>query len=244
MGEAATISYVVPCFQEEEALVPFADLLLRIEATEIVFVDDGSTDGTAACLGRLSRGDARVRIATHPVNRGVGAAMRTGIRATSGEVVVVYDVDATYPLADAGELVAQVRAGADLATASPFVAGGASPAVPWPRLVLSRGAVAAYRWAVGPAARGVETFTCAFRAYRGSWVRALDFESDGFPAAAEILGRALLEGRRVVEVPSTLTPRRAGASKMRVGRALAGHLAILRRLRRLRRDAAGGAATR
>ncbi len=235
VDEHPSVSYVVPCFQEEEALAAFAPLLPRIAACEVVFIDDGSTDDTARALDALAQADPRVRVLTHERNRGVGAAMRTGIAATSGEVVVVYDVDVTYPLEDAATLVEEVRDGADLATASPFVEGGTSPDVPWPRLLLSRGAVAAYRWALGPGARHVATFTCAFRAYRGPWIRALGFESDGFSAAAEILGRALLEGRRVVEVPSTLTPRQAGESKMRVGRALVGHLAILRRLRALRR---------
>lgn len=227
-------SFVVPCFQEEAAVPSFRAVLPRIEATEIVFVDDGSTDQTAAQLDALLADDARVRVVTHDVNRGVGAAMRTGIAATSGDIVVVYDVDRTYPIDDARALIDAVEGGADLATASPFLDAGDTDDVPWPRLLLSRGAVAAYRWALGPRADSIRTFTCAFRAYRGDWIRGLAFESDGFPAAAEILGRALLDGRRVVELPSTLGVRTAGESKMRVGKALRGHLGIVRRLRALR----------
>ena len=92
------VSFVIPCYQEEDALAALRPLLGGIDAEEIVFVDDGSTDATAATLAEIAAGDARVKIETHAANRGVGAAMRTGIAATRGEVVVVYDADRTYPL--------------------------------------------------------------------------------------------------------------------------------------------------
>jgi dolichol-phosphate mannosyltransferase len=236
-----TVSLVVPCYQEEDALAAFRPLLAELDATEVVLVDDGSTDGTAAGLRALEAADPRVRVCTHERNRGVGAAMRTGLGVATGEVVVVYDVDRTYPPADIARLVAAVRSGADVATASPFAAGGATSQVaPWRRL-LSKAAAGAYRGVLGPHARGIRTFTCAFRAYRRQVASALPFRSDGFGAAAEMLGLALLGGARVVEVPSRLSGRREGASKMRVVRASVEHLAVLRRLWRLR---TGGRAPR
>ena len=224
------VSFVVPCYQEEEALARFEEVLPGVPADEIVFVDDGSTDGTAPRLRALAAGDPRVRVATHGRNRGVGAAMRTGFAAATGEVVVVYDADRTYPLEDAARLVAEVERGADVAGASPFLAGGAVVRVPFGRRVLSRGAALAYRIVLGRRARGLTTFTCAFRAYRRPLIVGVPFRSDGFAAAAEILGRSLLGGARVVEVASSLSARGEGRSKMRVGRALLGHGATLVRL--------------
>ena len=224
------VSFVVPCYQEEAALERFSGLLTGLEADEIVFVDDGSTDGTARRLAEVLGRDGRARVVTHARNRGVGAAMRTGFAAATGDVVVVYDADRTYPAGDAARLVAEVERGADIATASPFAPGGAVGRVPFGRRVLSRGAALAYRLVLGRRARGLSTFTCAFRAYRRSLLEGLVFHSDGFAAAAEILGRALLRGARVVEVPSRLTARTEGASKMRVLSALRGHLTALVRL--------------
>lgn len=229
-----SVSLVVPCYQEDASLEAFAALLPTLAVDEIVFVDDGSTDGTAARLGAILASDRRVRVLTHATNRGVGAAMRTGLGAARGDVVVVYDADATYPPEDLDRLVAAVEAGADVATASPFAAGGDAPDVPWPRLALSRGAAGAYRHVVGPRARSVNTFTCAFRAYRRTWLETLTFASDGFGAAGEILGAALLAGARVVEVPSRLRARTEGESKMRVLPALGEHLGVLLRLGRRR----------
>jgi dolichol-phosphate mannosyltransferase len=233
-----TVGLVVPCYEEEDALGAFGTLLPALAVDEILFVDDGSTDSTAARLGELAAADPRVRILTHAANRGVGAAMRTGLAAARADVVVVYDADRTYPPADVARLVAAVEAGADVATASPFAAGGSAPEVPWRRLVLSRGAALAYRHVIGPRALRVATFTCAFRAYRRAWIPRLAFASDGFGAAGELLGLALLGGARVAEVPSRLGVRTEGASKLRVLPSLAQHLGVLVRLarRRARRD--------
>jgi dolichol-phosphate mannosyltransferase len=236
------VSWVIPCYQEADALDAGLAGLLALDADEIVFVDDGSTDGTAERLERARRADPRVRVETHAANRGVGAAMRTGFAAATGDVVVAYDADRTYPSADAARLVDAVREGAGVATATPFAPGGAARIGPWRRL-LSWGASFVYRRALGTRARGVSTFTCGFRAYRADLVRSLRFRSDGFPATAEILGTLLLRGARVVEVPSTLVARTEGRSKMRAVRAAVGHVRVAMRLldERLANAPRGGA---
>jgi glycosyltransferase involved in cell wall biosynthesis len=231
---AVRVSLVVPCFQEEAALGPFAALLPGLAVDEVVFVDDGSTDGTAAALAGVAVRDARVRVLTHAANRGVGAAMRTGLAEARGEVLVVYDADRTYPASDIDVLVAKVRAGADVAGAAPLAVSGELRDVPWGRRVLTRAAAWAYRVVLGRRARGVTTFTCAFRAWRAEAALRCLPASDGFSAAAEMLGRALLGGLRVVEHPSPLSARTEGRSKMRVLRALLGHARVLVRLLGLR----------
>jgi len=224
------LSFVVPCYQEEDALAALAPHLDAIEADEIVFVDDGSTDGTAAALEALAREHVRVRVVTHPQNRGVGAAMRSGAAATSGDVVVIYDADRTYPIADAARLVAALGTERDVVTATPFSADGGLEGVPFGRRLLSRAAALSYRVVLGRRARGINVYTCAFRAWRGDLLRSLRWRSDGFPAAAEMFGRAILADARVAQVSSTLRVRTEGVSKMRVIPAALGHLGVLGRL--------------
>jgi dolichol-phosphate mannosyltransferase len=224
------VTWVVPCFQEAAALDAGLEELLAAPADEFVFVDDGSTDGTAERLAAAARRDPRVRVATHARNRGVGAAMRTGFAAASGDAVVAYDADRTYPAADAPRLLDALRAGADVATATPFAQGGALDDVSAWRRALSRGASLAYRLALGRRAGPVRTFTCGFRAYRAEALRRVAFRSDGFPATAEVLGLLLLSGARATEVPSRLSTRREGRSKMRTLVAVLGHLRVLLRL--------------
>jgi dolichol-phosphate mannosyltransferase len=224
------VSWVIPCYQEAEALDAGLDALLSLPGDELVFVDDGSRDGTAERLAAAARRDGRVRVATHAVNRGVGAAMRTGFAAATGDAIVAYDADRTYPAADAARLLDALRAGADVATATPFSDGGALEGVGAWRRALSKGASLAYRLVLGRRAGGVRTFTCGFRAYRAGPLAGLGFKSDGFPATAEILGLLLLKGARAVEVGSRLSTRVEGRSKMRTLVALFGHLRVLLRL--------------
>ncbi len=224
------VSFVIPCYQEEDALAALRPHLEAVPADEIVFVDDGSSDGTGASLRQIADDDERVRIVTHPTNRGVGAAMRSGIAATTGARVVVYDADRTYPLEDAARLLASLETGSDIATATPFAEGGGLEDVPAGRSFLSKAAVWGYRIVLGRRAKGLSVFTCAFRAYRGETARAMTWSSDGFPAAAEMLGRAILGGAKVTEVPSKLRRRTEGVSKMRVLPTALGHLGVLGKL--------------
>ena len=227
------VSFVIPCHQEAAALDAGLPALLALPADELVFVDDGSTDGTAARLGAAAARDPRVRVVTHATNRGVGAAMRSGFAAARGDVVVAYDADRTYPAADAARLVEAVLAGADVAAATPFASGGRVETTPL-RGVLSRGASLAYRLALGRRAGQVRTFTGGFRAYRRELLAATPFRSDGFASTAELLCLLLLGGARVVEVASTLSARTEGVSKLRIGRAILGHLRVLARVANVR----------
>ncbi len=226
------ISVVVACFDEEEALPPLfveLDRLRRAAAerglsVETVFVDDGSRDGTAALLARHAAEGPGRRVVTHPGNRGFGAALRTGLAAAGGRAIVCYDADATYPVLDVLRLV-DALAGADVAGASPFAPGGAVAAGPWRRL-LSRAAATVHRVALRDRGRGISALTCAFRACRREALPLMPFRADGFLAAAEALCLLVLAGGRYREVPSALSARRHGRSKMRALAVAAGHLSL------------------
>jgi dolichol-phosphate mannosyltransferase len=231
------VSVVVPMKDEEGSLPLLAREIAELEgllaarghALEAVLVDDGSVDGTAAAAAAWCAAGPRRRIERHDENHGFGAGLRTGVAATTGDVVVSYDADCAYAARDAMKLIDAVEAGADVATATPFAEGAAFGGGPFRRF-LSWACSFAYRVALRGRARGVRTFTCAFRAYRGDLIRGLAWRSDRFLAAAEILSLALLRGARVAEVPSTLRARVAGASKMRVVRTAFGHLRQVARL--------------
>jgi len=94
------LSVVIPVFNEEQTL---REILARVRATpydkEIVLVDDCSVDGTRAILKELE-GDADLKILYHAVNKGKGAALRTGFEHAEGDVVLIQDADLEY---DPGE---------------------------------------------------------------------------------------------------------------------------------------------
>lgn len=123
------LSVIVPCFNEERTLGACVERLRRTVgaqyATEILIIDDGSTDGSAAVIESLSRTDAGVRAVRHARNRGKGAALRTGFEHARGRYVAVQDADLEYDPRDLIGLVEILRQGqADVVFGSRFLSGG------------------------------------------------------------------------------------------------------------------------
>ena len=114
-GPPPRFSVVVPCYNEEDGIADTVAELRRHlgdpAGYELVIVDDGSRDGTADALAALRRDDAHLRVETHPVNRGYGAALKTGIRRAKSHTIVITDADGTYPNHRIPELVVDVADG-------------------------------------------------------------------------------------------------------------------------------------
>jgi glycosyltransferase involved in cell wall biosynthesis len=106
------LSVIVPVFNERNTVAEVVRRMRSVDLPverEIVIVDDGSDDGTRAVLTQL--GDSTVRVVKHPVNRGKGAAIRTGLEHATGDVVLVQDADLEYDPEDWPKLLAPVLKG-------------------------------------------------------------------------------------------------------------------------------------
>lgn len=232
------VSVVVPCYNEAASLPYLANTLRGVEAQlaadydlRFIFVDDGSADASWSALSSLFGGRPNARLLRHERNRGVAAAILTGIRAAESEVVCSIDCDCTYDPHELQRMIPLLAPGVDLVTASPYHARGEVRNVPRWRLALSRGASFLYRRVLG---HKLATYTSCFRVYRRSVVAPLQLDEAGFLGVAELLGKLDVQGARIVEHPATLEVRIFGQSKMRVLSAMLGHLRLLGRLALLR----------
>jgi len=193
-----------------------------------VIVNDGSTDDTAAAAQKLliTRKDTII-LSVFP-NRGMGGALRAGFDAAKGEWIATMDADLTFPPSYIKALYdAAVASKADLVSGSPYLRPGDMDRISWMRRLPSVMINSLYRGAFGGA---LTAYTPVFRLYRASFLKSLPLTSDGFEINAEIAARAMLAKRAVVEVPAPLLARVSGVSKLRRGRELKRHAALIARL--------------
>ena len=200
-----SLSVVLPVHNEEgnlEAL--WAELVAALAAiggkAEVVFVNDGSTDGSSALLDRFRAADARVRVLDHDRNHGLTAALDTGFRAARGAVIAMLDADLQNP---PGELVKLL---AELPKADMVIGWRKDRRDPWVKRVTSRIANA-YR--NRRTHEQVHDTGCALKVFRREVIARIKMWK-GMHRFLPTLAR--MEGFRVVEVPVAHRPRGAGKS--------------------------------
>ena len=112
------VTIVVPVYNEERGVAGVMERLSQLELgapIAVIAVDDGSQDGTSAVLAECAQRIPNLRVVTHRVNQGYGAALKTGFTHAHTEVVVITDADGTYPEDKIRELVACIDDGAEMA---------------------------------------------------------------------------------------------------------------------------------
>ncbi|MGH7822870.1 MAG: dolichyl-phosphate beta-glucosyltransferase [Candidatus Binatia bacterium] len=199
-------SVVSPCFNEERRIASTVERVLsflrrRQGPWEVVVVDDGSADATTAVVRERFSGENRVRSVRFEENHGKGWAVREGVRAASGDLVLFTDADLSTPIEELPKFERRAAEGFDLVIASRVVEG-ARILTPQPFQRRLSGWV--FRTLVR--ALGLSSFRdtqCGFKLMRrrelGPILEAM--RTDGFAFDVELISRAEAAGLRVAEEP-------------------------------------------
>ena len=123
------LSIVIPVYNEAATISEIVALVRSVDVgmeKEILLVDDCSRDGTREVLEKMGRENADLKVLFHEVNRGKGAALRTGFAAATGDVVLIQDADLEYDPHEYSRLLQPIVDGhADVVYGSRFLGGGA-----------------------------------------------------------------------------------------------------------------------
>jgi dolichyl-phosphate beta-glucosyltransferase len=199
-------SLIIPAYNEAQRLPPFLDSVRQhLDARypggyEVIIVDDGSRDGLPEVLAPFEADWAQLCVKQHPGNQGKGAAVRTGMLAASGQLLLFADADGATPIDQETKLSEAVRAGADVAVGSRLVPGAnVTRRRDWTRAVAGRVFASVARWWLGISVRDTQ---CGFKMFRREAGRELFSRSreSGYLFDLELLLLAARLDYRVAEV--------------------------------------------
>jgi glycosyltransferase involved in cell wall biosynthesis len=198
------LSVIIPVYNEVESI---QTILQRVKATglvyEIVIVDDGSKDGTRDVLKTLDGKDG-VRVILHEKNQGKGAAVRTGMKAASGDVLLIQDADLEYDPRDYPDLLRPIEEGlADVVYGSRFLGKAHRVTMFW-HLVANQLLTLMTNILYNTILTDMET---GYKVFRKEVIAGMVIRANSFNFEPEFTAKILKRNYRIFEVPITFNPR-------------------------------------
>jgi len=206
------LSIIVPVYNERATIGAVLERLLSIDlpiAREIIAVDDGSGDGTAAELDAAAARSPLITAVHLERNGGKGVALRTGLARTTGTIVAIQDADLELDPAQLAALIEPLlRDDADVVYGSRFMHG--SSHVPFMTRVGNRSLTMLTNALYGASLTDMET---CYKIMRGDLARGLALTANRFDIEPEITVQLLKSGARIRELPVAFSPRSRAAGK-------------------------------
>ncbi len=192
------LSVIIPCYNERETIL---DILKAVKAvglaSEILIVDDGSSDGTCEILKALPE-DPMVRVIFHTHNQGKGAAVRTGFSQAKGDIFLIQDADLEYDPREYPSLLKPIEEGrAKVVYGSRFLGGPRKTMFFW-NMVANRSLTLMTNILYNSILSDMET---CYKVFKAEVVRNILLRSRRFEFEPEITAKVLKRGYRIYEVP-------------------------------------------
>jgi len=206
-----SLSIIVPVFNEEKTLLPLLQKVQKVKLLglkkQIILVNDGSTDRTSQLFKKLKLPNGK--ILHHKVNQGKGAAIRTAIPHTTGDIVIIQDADLEYDPNDYKIVIQPLMTGqADVVYGSRFK--GVHRAFYFWHYVGNKFLTHLTNLLYGNILTDMET---CYKAFRGDVLRSLKLRSNRFDFEPEVTAKVLKRGCRLFEVPISYNGRGFGEGK-------------------------------
>ncbi len=198
------ITVIIPVYNERGTI---REIIRRVQhmqtASEILIVDDGSTDGTRDVLAEME-GEAGVRVILKEKNEGKGSAVRTGIQAATGDILLIQDADLEYDPREYPNLLRPIEEGiADVVYGSRFL-GGARRPILFLNMVANKILTLVTNILYNNILTDMET---GYKVFRKEVVAGMQLRANRFDFEPEFTAKILKRKVRVYEVPISFNPR-------------------------------------
>ncbi len=195
------LSIIVPAFNEDKTIQNVLEALDKSlpKGSEVIVVDDGSSDGTVAIVEKFAAKHKSVRLIRQPQNRGKTAALVTGFAQSRGGIVMVQDADLEYDPAEIADVIAPILSNrADVVYGSRFLIRRASRVLYYRHYLANRFLTGFSNLLTDLNFTDVET---CYKAFRGEIIRSMLITSTRFGFEVEVTAKIAKLGCRTYEVP-------------------------------------------